>query len=152
MAEFLNLLEIYQYGRLTSNQFLGRLYDLAVFDWHENPQGGPYASDCIKTAQIGTEMKKEINFAIEKHLVKDTNLENKSFSLLFHKHFSDNILVLDKIQREIEKYIEVILIACIDNRRKKPFIYTCLNWEKTFLEIWEKHADSIINSLKNIHN
>ncbi|MRS25861.1 hypothetical protein [Bacillus sp. RIT694] len=145
MSSCIFLLDWYQNGDLPVEDFLGKLYDRAIDDYHsgvkkDSQYNGDITNDCIKTAQVGTSMKRSIKDFIKKHVVLEGDTPKVLYFPVYlyslHPEF-DNISIANGVQKEFEDEIYHILLSSIDGNDKDTFIFTCLNWEKTFIRVWE---------------
>ncbi|TPV37918.1 hypothetical protein [Bacillus dicomae] len=148
MASCISILDWYQNGDLSVEDFLRKLYDLAITDYHSdvkkvNFNNADITNDCIKTAQVGTGMKKRMKDFIKKYIVLESDTPNIMYFPIYlyslHPEF-DTVSITSGIQKEFEDDIYHILLSCIDGRDKDTFIFTCLNWEKTFIRVWEERV------------
>ncbi|MGE1059730.1 hypothetical protein, partial [Bacillus sp. GMa5/1] len=148
MASCISILDWYQNGDLSVEDFLGKLYDLAISDYHSgvkkvNPFDGDITNDCIKTAQLGTSMKKRLNEFIKKYVVLEGDTPKVMYFPVYlyslHPEF-DTISIAYGVQKEFEDDIYHILLGSIDGSDKDAFIFTCLNWENTCIRVWKERV------------
>lgn len=148
MVKCIYLLDDYQSNKLTLPEFLSVLFDLAVINYHSDDKNNdfPDANDCIKTAQIGTDMKKEIRNFIIKYLIIDEKLPRVRFfpvNLDLMNLFSKELQTLEKIQAELEDDIFYDLLSCVDHQDKERFIDICSDWERTCINMWKTRVEGV---------
>ncbi|MDA1581984.1 hypothetical protein [Bacillus cereus group sp. TH228LC] len=158
MASCISILDWYQNGDLSVEDFLGKLYDCAISDYHsgfkeDSLYDAGTTNDCIKTAQVGTCMKKRLNDFIKKYIVLESDTPNIMYFPVYlyslYPEF-DTDSITSGIQKEFEDDIYHILLSSIDGSDKDTFIFTCLNWEKTFISVWEERVKKVSVDLEMV--
>ncbi len=150
MASCVSILDWYQNGDLSVEEFLSALFDLAVNDYtsgvHKELMEPDITNDCIKLAQIGTFMKPKIKEFINKYLVSEDDSPNVMYFPIYlydlRSEF-ENESLFEKVHYGFIDDIYHILLSSIDCSDRETFIFTCLNWEKTFIRVWEERLKKV---------
>ncbi|HDR7640796.1 hypothetical protein [Bacillus wiedmannii] len=148
MASCISILDWYHNDELSLEEFLSKLFDLAVTEYGSQVH---ITNDCIKTAQVGTFMKRNIKDAITKYLVQKDKYESISFfpiNLYLLNPDTEGLSVIDRIQQEIESDIYYNLLSSVSAANKDVFIGICLDWEKTFLTVWRERVEEVNSDFK----
>ncbi|MDO8161132.1 hypothetical protein FKQ51_28440 [Bacillus toyonensis] len=150
MTSCVSILDWYHNGDLSVEEFLSALFDLAVKDYHSGVHKEimepDITNDCIKLAQIGSLMKPKMKEFINKYLVSGDDSPNVMYFPVYLYDLSskfENESIFNKVQYGFIDDIYHILLGSIDCSDKDTFIFTCLNWEKTFVRVWEERLKKV---------
>ncbi|HFR4146067.1 TPA: hypothetical protein ACHVKB_005390 [Bacillus cereus] len=150
MTSCISILDSFHNGDLSVEGFLSALFDLAVNDYtsgvHKELMEPDITNDCIKLAQIGTFMKPKMKEFINKYLVSEDDSPNVMYFPVYlydlRSEF-ENESLYEKVHYGFIDDIYHILLGSIDGSDKDTFIFTCLNWEKTFIRVWEERLKKV---------